>query len=1525
MTSSPIYFSKILYNDQWDMLTVHNGMYIHPEYDDIGTISMDIAQNGQPVRVTGYYPNKDGGIGEIVFTFDLPKPVKTDDRGMTHYEIKHNFLQTGKPGAFRPDERMRFRIAPLAVGENGQNDAAWDAHGMFVNPKAYWVYDKDMKGQPLSDTRSLADKLFGASGAVFPSDIPVLGGLTATLPSIEIFKHTKMFIAMQPDGSVHVSTSTRFWEKAMEKMGIANRKSPGVAEFEEAKKAAQGLNTKAIKQLAKGISAETGKFAKGKWMHTLDVSVNLFFDFHIVPNNKTHSLFAGVSAGIAVTLNYSMVKQFFPGYVPVFVTFGFMGRFGLEATDIGAQFYMSDKIKSPIAFFDAFAFHLIKKVTWSPTFAVRFLVHLELSASAGIGIPGLASISLNFAGWFDLVVPFTDTSASSFEVGCKLFAKLEFMIFFSKNFCLAHAVYTYDPSKNQLPGFAADRELPAGTIETMTLEEALRVQGNVISFSPTDQDEQQWIKSLPTTTTEVRYFKTESSYFAFWVGMSEEHGQAVLYSQYVYNPDSYHDRYKNTWSFDPEPEPKPEKGTVLMGIAATDKAESDGRRALLSYDVCFAGDLCAVAVSYGQSLENSTEMDKYALMYQQQNGGNVYVILYDREMRPTVVSSSTRKIDYFSSKTRYSFHFNYLKSADYVEVTHGNVFYDLHLLARNVDYQPITPKEYIKPQESHFCLTGMRLERESENEYIRDYNSCIVRHYSTRTGYSDYATKWSLQFFVVDNHKVWSGRTSQYSDITSVPLPIYLETGVGRIKELHPVVLFSVQKEEQQRITEETDKDGLTLILAFSPEQVADISFVDRDKGTQEVFVSLGSMITDENGAAFVLEDLQKAPKPKTPEENNHAKTSVSILTIRKGENWQQICNSVVLKKVDLPAADGAHVMTANLNGKKLNYLYWIEAGTKNTAPVGKTPVIEPNYKIRAMVYDIGQCLFTPPFTMLTMKGTANGLRLMDVHGQNDTMRAIYAQPDEEESPTTPGLVNVNNVSVAVQNFQLGYSVAIRDFTTEFPVVKLGQPFKLYFVLENTGVFVVNKVGLHVDGIQKDVVRPMADYTIDLTKPDKSTARLLHADGSETNLQGKDAIFRTGGVNDFDNHPYNILTTFSATGNGGTIIPKTDKQKNILPGFLPGNIHVYATKAVPTPEDWNGDYTLRATVETFDFCVGMNPDDPDMCFTAIRRENANGAADYDVYRASDVVDGVPVPNAVPLNEQFVLFGFAAPEIEEPLDGQDSAAALNALLPDATQRVCDILYNGVTLDADLARYYDEDYVEFTVSNDAGVAAPKVEAEIQVELMNEMGEYVRTGAFPLADQDIKNGMHVTLASSLKHLSGGQRFEKMRLTVLPQDKVNGYSDIYEQGYSTEITAPIQYHFTQQTQADYTMDGKGITLSVQGMGEQAENEYRYYWMRYSPALDRIIQLNADYQNSPKFTVDIVRAQQEPESVYWCVVTDQNGYQISSDPVTPDFRVVPPIPKTGDTASPALWAGLALVSLALTAVLLRHRKAHEE
>lgn len=217
MTSSPIYFSKILYNDKWDMLTVHNGMYIHPEYDDIGTISMDIAQNGQPVRVTGYYPNKDGGIGEIVFTFDLPKPVKTDDRGMTHYEIKHNFLQTGKPGAFRPDERMRFRIAPLAVGENGQNDAAWDAHGMFVNPKAYWVYDKDMKGQPLSDTRSLADKLFGASGAVFPSDIPVLGGLTATLPSIEIFKHTKMFIAMQPDGSVHVSTSTRFLKKQWRK------------------------------------------------------------------------------------------------------------------------------------------------------------------------------------------------------------------------------------------------------------------------------------------------------------------------------------------------------------------------------------------------------------------------------------------------------------------------------------------------------------------------------------------------------------------------------------------------------------------------------------------------------------------------------------------------------------------------------------------------------------------------------------------------------------------------------------------------------------------------------------------------------------------------------------------------------------------------------------------------------------------------------------------------------------------------------------------------------------------------------------------------------------------------------------------------------------------------------------------------------------------------------------------------------------------------------------------------------------
>ena len=130
---------------------------------------------------------------------------------------------------------------------------------------------------------------------------------------------------------------------------------------------------------------------------------------------------------------------------------------------------------------------------------------------------------------------------------------------------------------------------------------------------------------------------------------------------------------------------------------------------------------------------------------------------------------------------------------------------------------------------------------------------------------------------------------------------------------------------------------------------------------------------------------------------------------------------------------------------------------------------------------------------------------------------------------------------------------------------------------------------------------------------------------------------------------------------------------------------------------------------------------------------------------------------MPVNGQFALFGFVPPAAEAPLNGKDSAASLNALLPDATQRFCDILYNGVTLTADVVRIHEEDYAEFTVSNDAGTIAPKVDAEIQVELMNENGEYRKAGAFPLADQDIKDGLHVTIASPLRHLSGGQRFER------------------------------------------------------------------------------------------------------------------------------------------------------------------------
>ena len=1517
MTDSPIYLSKVVYNDMWDMLSVDNGVFIHPDYDHLNTITMDVAQNGQPVRVTGYYPDANGGIGEKVFTIDLKKPSDPDIKALTHCEIRQPFAQMGKPGAFRPKERMRFRVEPLVSGEN---DAALDFLGMFTNAKAYWAYDKGVNGEPLSDTKSFADKIFGSSGFAFPGDLPVVGGLTCTFPAFEIFEKTQLFVKLQPDGSLHVTTSTRYFEEEQKKLHWpVNEKNTAMKQFEKGIEGVKKNDAKSLAQIGKGISPESGTFVPGKWMKSLDISTNLYWDFHATPDEKTHSIFFGVNVGFSFVVSANIVKQFFPGGIPLFVSFGVVSSAGIEVSNLGFQGFFSDSVPRPIRLRYVFTCFDYKDVKWFDSFNIKFPLHLEFSAAAGVGVPGIASVSLNFAAWFDLVVPFCTISKTSYEVGCKLYAKLEFLIFFSKNFCLAHAVHTHP--KNQLTDVTAGNDLPVGKIETITYDDARKLKDNILPFSPADTQEQQWIKSLPTDTTDVRFFKTASSYFAFWTGMRNgRKEQVVMYSQYVYNPDSYYDHYVPSWTGNNNKrEDRPAKGTVLMGVAACDISPiRDYQRSVLSYDVCFAGDLCAIAVSYGHVLENSQETDLYARMYQQQERGRTYIFLYDREMRPTLRHYNFDNPIWGSPTRRYL----YSESAVYIGLFPDEaLLYDLHLQIPLTQYETYYPMDN---KRSVFCLTGMRLEKENGGDYSINYYSHLAEQ---KTSYGSSASGGGFSSWVVyttqdiaGNRKIWSGRASQYSKVASVPLPIY----PGGNGEYAPVVLFSVRKKTQNS-ADETEKNGLTLMLAHSPANCADISFTDRDKGTEEIFTGLGSMMTDGNGAAFVLENLQKAPTPKTPDEKTHAKTKVSILTIRRGDNWRQICDGVVLKTVDLPAADGAHVMSAYLNGNKLNYLYWIEAGSKNTAPAGQKPVIEPNYKIRAMVYDIGQCIFTPPFTMLTMKGTANGLRLMDAHGQNDTLQAIYMQPGEEESKTTPGLVNVKKVSVAVQNFKLGYSVAIRDFTTEFPVVRPGQQFKLFFRLENTGVFVVNKVGLHVDGLKNGVAYPLADYCIDLTKPDQSTARLLHADGGETKLQGPDAIFRSGGLNDFVNHPYNILTTFSSAGNGGTIIPKTDKRTNRLPGFLPGNIHVYATNAVPTPEKWSGDYTLRATVATYGFCLGVNPDDPDMCFTAVRRENGNGAADYVLYRASDVVDGVPVANAAPVNDQFALMGFVAPAAEAPLNGQDSAANLNALLPDATQRFCDIRYNGVTLTADLARYNDEDYAEFTVSNDAGVDTPKVKAEIQVELMNESNEYRKIGAFPLADQDIKDGMHVTLSSSLKHLANGQRFEKMRLTVVPQDKANGYSDIYEQGYSTELDAPIQYHFTRQTQAESTMDGKGITLSVQGMGEQPENAYRYYWMRYSPALGSIMQLNTDAQSSPRFTVEMVRAKQDPNAVYWCVVTDQNGYQISSDPITPELNDIPPIPKTGDTASPALWAGLALVSLALTAILLRRRKVREE
>ena len=254
----------------------------------------------------------------------------------------------------------------------------------------------------------------------------------------------------------------------------------------------------------------------------------------------------------------------------------------------------------------------------------------------------------------------------------------------------------------------------------------------------------------------------------------------------------------------------------------------------------------------------------------------------------------------------------------------------------------------------------------------------------------------------------------------------------------------------------------------------------------------------------------------------------------------------------------------------------------------------------------------------------------------------------------------------------------------------------------------------------------------------------------------------------------------------------------------------------------------------------------------------------------------------------------------PAGGTAQSAPVYRLGSDAAMKI-DTDASDLMLSTQLLRRSGEDYVHITLRNRSGSAsavAPALTATFR-------GKTLYSHAFgnPLGD-DFGYSMDIPLST----LTNGRTLPELELHAGSSSGA-AYGEYADSDNHVRLLLTTQLCITRQPQSIPASVGKPAQFSVTAAGGQTP--YRYQWQR-------MVGPNR-WENIPGAKQDTYRIASVKDDqnglTVRCVVTDQFGDSVTSDPATLTI-----LPQTGDRSQLALWILVALASLA--GLVLVYRKA---
>ena len=255
--------------------------------------------------------------------------------------------------------------------------------------------------------------------------------------------------------------------------------------------------------------------------------------------------------------------------------------------------------------------------------------------------------------------------------------------------------------------------------------------------------------------------------------------------------------------------------------------------------------------------------------------------------------------------------------------------------------------------------------------------------------------------------------------------------------------------------------------------------------------------------------------------------------------------------------------------------------------------------------------------------------------------------------------------------------------------------------------------------------------------------------------------------------------------------------------------------------------------------------------------------------------------------------------------QTSAAQSNPTVrlgSDAAKEI-DTDAHDLMLSAQLFRRSGTDYVHITIRNRSGNISSPV---TPVLTASYRGKTLYSHAFsnPMGD-DFGYSMDIPLTT----LTKSRRLPELELHVSSRNDAR-YEEFADSDNHVRLLLTVQLCIVEQPQSLPASEGTEAVFSVVAAG--GEQPYRYQWQRMT-GTDQWTDISGAREDT--YRIASVKNDQNGLTVR-CVVTDQFGDSVTSDPATLSI-----LPKTGDRSQLVLWLLLALSSVAvLTMVCCRKR-----